>query len=181
MFGINSFHNYINLLYNVSVVRSSCAQGCVSTGFYSWSLRIGENALRQLSTPSTDKLCQGSKKKLESCLEHANKLDVKGVTTGEAIILDANSDQCQSFRDTLNKCQNAVLTAYQQANLGGCVEEVASLSVCTVECGEEDNGSGLSEECLDRCQKNNGLKSVNECIVGLIQRNFRDAGIQNRI
>jgi len=156
-------------------------QGFISSSYYSWSLRISENALRQLTIPSTDKLCQGSKKKLESCLEHDNKLLVKDGTTGEAINKNANGDQCQSFRDTLSKCQNAVVTAYQQANMGGCVVEVASLSVCTVECEEEENGSGPSEECLDRCQKQNGLKSVNECIVGFIQRNFRNAGIQNRI
>jgi hypothetical protein len=68
-----------------------------------------------------------------------------------------------------------VVTAYQQADMGGCVAEVASLSVCTVECEEEENGSGPSEEC--HRWKQNGLKSVNECIVGFIQRNFRKAGI----
>ncbi len=150
------------------------------------SLRIGENALRQLTIPSTDKLCQGSKKKLDSCLENNapvnkdnidNNQGATSLTIGESNI----NNQCQAFYDTLEKCRNAVVSAYQQANMGGCVKEVASLSVCTVEC-EEQNEKGSykeTEECLNDCQKQNGVKSVNECIIGLLNRNFLYAGLQN--
>lgn len=148
------------------------------------SLRIGENALRQLTLPSTDKLCQGSKKKLDSCLENNAPVNIdnnQGATSlsiGESNI----SNQCQTFYDALEKCRNAVVSAYQQANMGGCVKEVASLSVCTVECEEDQNEKGSFnevEECLNDCQKKNGVKSVNECIIGFLHRNFLDAGIQN--
>jgi hypothetical protein len=136
---------------------------CISTFFLpNNSINTGLSNIQQISPP-VKKYCNALEKKMiEKC---------KGTTQQEGAA--ENVKECSLFREDVEDCRSAIISAYRHINLSGCLKHSVAYQTCSIDCKREDSSIGDCKSCEEKA---NRLKA---CEKRIVAKELRRYGIED--
>ena len=171
-----------------------CVLGCLGTIFTSNSFHVGGDGIPKV-TPSPQRYCKKAREAAKRCLSskrrHRNaarrsrrrirQLDSNrseqsgggGAVSGSA---RATATSCTKLLDQVSRCEQSVFKAYAQINMGGCIREIQTRTICEIEWCEDVPITPQSMKlCEDECKE--VRESLSKCERRIVETYFHRIGL----